>query len=256
MDPVIGLAQIPYPKILQSGDLLYTVRDVFEKAVAQGADIICFPETIIQVEDPRRCADYITEHISPMCKKYGIWAVFGAVTYAEGMRNSAVILNREGEIADIYHKQNLLGGEKDYGMTAGTSPVILDTDFGRIGILICFDIFSARVVAQYEDQGVQIILCPSNMVVPILEMRDRQREMVISIATAISTQLNCCFGIAMAYGKELISESKVVSPERTIAEIKDEMGLLTAKLSLDDLSILPVLKMTEREQAEWLLSKK
>lgn len=253
-NPVVGLAQIDYPAYPTGyGAILSQMDRTLEEASATGADIVCFSETFNQMHGS---TDYITEKTRQLCQKYGLWVVFGtAIKDTYGLRNSAVILSRTGEIAGLYHKQHLLGGEKDWGLVAGTSPLMVETDFGRVGIMICYDIFSAKVVSQYEDQDVQLILCPSNMVVPIPEMRERQRAMVTSIATAISTQLNCFFGIAMAYSESLISESKIVSPRGIVAESEKE-GLIISELSLNDLSVLPLLDMTQEEQIALLAQEK
>lgn len=248
-NPVVGLAQIAYPTFPTGhGDLLGQIKRILGEASERGANIVCFPETFNQMHGS---TDHIAEQIALICREYGLWVVFGtAMSDNYGLRNSAIIISNKGETAGIYHKQHLLGGEKDWGIVAGKSPVILETEFGRLGIMICYDIFSSKVVSQYEDKGVQIILCPSNMVVPIPDFRDRQREIVTSLATAISTQLNCFFGIAMAHGKGLISESKVVSPRGIIAE-SDQEGLVFSEVPADDLAVLPVLDMTQKEQAKF-----
>lgn len=254
-NPKIALVQMAYPSFSTPlADHREKLGSFIKKAASEGADIICFPETIYQPPMPIECMEYIQAHIGPFCKDYKIWAVVGTVMHDEGLCNSAVVINRKGEVVGTYHKQHLLGGEREYGLQAGRQPLIIDTDFGRIGVVICYDIFSAKVISQYEDQGVQLLLCPSNMVIPIPFMESRQRHLVDSIIDAISAQLNCFFGIAMAYGKNLISETKIISPRETVGSLSAIEGLLINELTLDDLSVLPLLDMTEKEQNE-LLSK-
>ena len=55
-------------------------------------------------------------------------------------RNSSVMIDRQGGIAGVYNKMYPTIGEMRRGVKAGKEPVVIETDFGRVGFLICFDL--------------------------------------------------------------------------------------------------------------------
>ena len=54
-------------------------------------------------------------------------------------RNSVVLIGRDGEIKGVYHKNSPTHGELDIGIIPGTDTPVFETDFGRLGLCICFD---------------------------------------------------------------------------------------------------------------------
>lgn len=80
--------------------------------------------------------------------------------------NSAVLLDRSGTIAGVYHKRCPVTSASDYtmleqGVTPGDSLPVFDLDFGRLGIQICFDIGFPENWQALADQGARLILWPS-----------------------------------------------------------------------------------------------
>jgi predicted amidohydrolase len=76
------------------------------------------------------------------------------------LRNSALVFNRKGEIIAVYDKVHLAGSEY-VNIQAGDSFCIVDTEFGKIGVCICWDIQfpeTCRILALY---GVRLVLCPT-----------------------------------------------------------------------------------------------
>jgi len=55
-------------------------------------------------------------------------------------RNSSLMIDRSGEVIGVYNKNYPTIGEMKRGVKAGKGPVIVETDFGRVGFLICFDL--------------------------------------------------------------------------------------------------------------------
>lgn len=242
-NPVIALAQVwPFNEEWENIFL-----KVFKDAAEKKADVICFPESTVcgmQLMLNNNFAQTVN-FFGPLCKKNNMWAIVGTDIKEKGKHyNVAVLLDRNGEVAGIYRKQHLLGEEKSFGLTEGKEAGIFDTDFGRIGIVICYDIFSPKVLSGYEDKGVEILLCPSNMVIPFPEYEKQQREFVENaIPTAIAMQLNCVFGIATLYDEEAINNTKLVSPNGILGELKNEVGVVVTETDKEDLCILPQLEV-------------
>jgi len=55
-------------------------------------------------------------------------------------RNSSILIDRAGKVAGIYHKNVPTHGELDLGVIPGTETPVFETDFGRVGLTICFDL--------------------------------------------------------------------------------------------------------------------
>ena len=54
--------------------------------------------------------------------------------------NSSILIDRDGDVSAVYDKVYPTVCELEQGVIPGTGPVVADTDFGRLGLLICFDL--------------------------------------------------------------------------------------------------------------------
>jgi predicted amidohydrolase len=75
--------------------------------------------------------------------------------------NTAVLIDRHGRVAGKYRKVHLPREEIEGGLTPGGAYPVFDTDFGRIGMMICWDgeyVDSARALA---IQGAEILFVPA-----------------------------------------------------------------------------------------------
>jgi len=80
--------------------------------------------------------------------------------------NSAVVLDRSGQIAGVYRKHCPVTTSADYtvmedGVTPGSALPVFDLDFGRVGIQICFDIGFPENWAALAKQGARLVFWPS-----------------------------------------------------------------------------------------------
>ena len=85
-----------------------------------------------------------------------IWLRRGDVVY-----NSAPLFDRQGNLIGIYDKVNLYDNELDAGISPGESLPVFDTDFGKLGIMICYDSWHPAVATLLALQGAEVILCPN-----------------------------------------------------------------------------------------------
>ena len=138
-------------------------------------DIICLPETFQTswVREERELEDFaedetvpgpVTSRIAEEARKQNCYIVCPLVTKNEGKYyNSAVLINRKGEIDGVYHKAHLVPSEVDPGgLTCGTlEPPVFTTDFGKIGMQICYDANWFDCWAHLKKEGAEIIFFPS-----------------------------------------------------------------------------------------------
>jgi hypothetical protein len=76
--------------------------------------------------------------------------------------NSAVLIDRKGEIAGQYDKIHPVSSECEKGVSPGkTPPPVFKTDFGIIGIQICFDCNWTDEWKSLKEQGAEIVFWPS-----------------------------------------------------------------------------------------------
>jgi hypothetical protein len=76
-------------------------------------------------------------------------------------RNSCVILDRNGGIAGIYDKNFPTIGEMEEGIKAGNMAPIIQCDFGRVAVAICFDLNFDELREQYASEKPDLILFSS-----------------------------------------------------------------------------------------------
>jgi predicted amidohydrolase len=132
------------------------------------ADIVCLPEGITLVGTS---LNYIsaseavpgpsTEFLGEVARENGIYIVAGILEkLGEVGYNTAVLIDREGKLAGKYRKISLPREEIDGGVTPGDSLPVFDTDFGRVGMMICWDVTFPETARKLSTQGAEIILMP------------------------------------------------------------------------------------------------
>ena len=134
-----------------------------------GLDIVCLGEAITMVGTSADIRDYAkpipgsdTEKLGDTARRNRIWVVAG-LTELDGdtIYNTAVLLDREGQIAGKYRKVHLPREEWRKGITPGDEYPVFQTDFGRIAIQICYDWFFPEPEAVFALRGAEIIFAPT-----------------------------------------------------------------------------------------------
>lgn len=147
---------------------LQAFATLVDKAGAQKADIVCLPEgaTIVGTQH-----DYIsgsepvpgptTRYLGEVARRNNLYIVAGLLEKdGEVVYNTAVLIDRKGNVAGKYRKTSLPREEIDGGVTPGNAFPVFDTDFGRIGIMICWDVTFPEPARALAQQGAEVILLP------------------------------------------------------------------------------------------------
>ena len=102
-----------------------------------------------------------TTVMADLARTYGTYVVFGLLE-REGnlLYNSAVMLDRGGNIAGKYRKMQLPLSDVSSGVTPGDRVPIFETDFGRVALLICQDTAFPEPVREAAIQGAEMLLVP------------------------------------------------------------------------------------------------
>ena len=73
-------------------------------------------------------------------------------------RLTGLLINRQGEIQNTYHKTHLTMGELEGGCILENELPVFDTDFGKVAIQICWDHFFPECSRALALQGAEIFL--------------------------------------------------------------------------------------------------
>ena len=148
---------------------------LLDEAGRMGCDIVCYPEDIQAIAhygyyyaEPDLFADYVdaipgptTERVSEVARRHDMHVVFG--TYeriGDRLYNTAVLLNREGDIVGKYHKVQLPDVER-WSVTPGDSFPVFETEFGTVGMMICYDINFPEPARCLALNGAELLFHPT-----------------------------------------------------------------------------------------------
>ena len=220
---------------------------MIRQAGLDGSHMIMFPEMFTTGYELSIVGPRITELAEPVngptitalreaAKQAGVYVEAPIALYYDDLPgvpfNSAVLIDREGNVAGVYDKQHLWALERFY-FRGGNGTPVFQTDFGTIGIMICYDMGYPEVARMLALQGAQIVLCPSAWCEPDHDVWD------INVpARALENTVFLC--AVNRYGREqdlyMGGHSKVCDPRgRVVAELPDEgEGVLNVEIDLAD----------------------
>lgn len=146
-----------------------------QEAVRQGAELVVFPEcmnTGYLFDSTQHCAElaetltgtYVNA-IADLCRQYKIHIASGFTERdadTNKIYNSGVLLNCQGEIALHYQKQFLATHDQNWFEVGTKGCPVVDTELGRVGLLICFDGRIPEIARCLALQGAEVIVDMAN----------------------------------------------------------------------------------------------
>lgn len=167
----IGLIHVDQRAEDKYEDRLNILEQMARVCFEEGAELVFFPEAYQHVPDRT-----VIHRPEEMKEKYDSWKARCAAIAKEyhsylvpwdyepredgRVYNSSYILDRDGNEVGRFHKVNLTRSEIENGIVHGDDFPVFDLDFGRIGIMICFDNYfpeSARILG---NRGAELVLYP------------------------------------------------------------------------------------------------
>ena len=144
---------------------------LLEEAGDGGADIVCLPEylNVMGCDDdawrspPVATQDPLFGPVSEAAARHSMYVVLPLLEgRPEGRFNTAVLLDRRGAIVGRYDKTHLTAVEReDQGVTPGTEYPVFELDFGRVGVMTCYDGHFPEVARLLALAGAEVIFFPS-----------------------------------------------------------------------------------------------
>jgi len=154
---------------------LETIKRNVARAKKENARLVVFPELSLtgyvvrdQVYDlAERIPGPSTRVIERTAKANGMYIIFGMPEISEKtnstLHNAAVIAGPEGYIGKyrkMYLPTHSVFEEKRY-FRPGYQASVYDTEIGKIGMIICYDIYFPEVTRLMRLDGAQLIVCIS-----------------------------------------------------------------------------------------------
>jgi predicted amidohydrolase len=177
---------------------------VIEEETASGADILVLPELITSGYIFKTMQEVDSCAITPADPLVAEWAaaiqgesvvVLGyAERGEEGLfYNGAMLLDASGVLA-TYRKAHLWDEEKLFFTPGSQPPPVVQTRFGRIGFMVCYDFEFPEFPRRCALEGADLIAVPTNW--PLVDRPDGERPPEWHIAQA-SARVNrvviaCC----------------------------------------------------------------
>ena len=225
---------------------IYLARDelaeLIKNAAFDGANLIATPEgcNILEREPnnfkknvPKINSETDTLFYSNLAKELGIELLIGSFVFQiEGQKavNRSHFFDKNGKLRAHYDKIHLFDVNLGNGLElqesknyqAGDKVIIVQSDFAKIGLSICYDIRFAHLYRLLCQNGAQILSIPAAFTVPT----GRAHWEILLRARAIE---NGAFVIAPAQcgthkdGRQTYGNSMIINPwGEIIAHIKDD----------------------------------
>lgn len=151
------------------------VMKLLDLALRQKPDLVCLPETFTTVSVVPQPNDGLAEPVpgpttnilAKKAKKHECYIICPIRTKRNSkIWNSAIIIDRSGEIFGIYDKVHPVTTSSDYtvfehGVTPGKEAPVFDLDFGRVGIQICFDAGFPETWEELAKKGARLVFWSS-----------------------------------------------------------------------------------------------
>lgn len=148
---------------------LTSCEAILDAAGQAGADLVLLPEYMQgdRIEEPLEGPSY--QLMSAKARQYGMYVAGGIVRavpaseqHADLVYNTAVLLDRRGDLLGQYDKVHPYSPElNEQGISVGRQVPVFRTDFGTVGIMICYDSWFTDVAELLALKGAEIILFPN-----------------------------------------------------------------------------------------------
>lgn len=175
----IKIAQVQMPQYNSVNEALDAASDAVARAAAMRADMVCLPEMFITHYDNQSMkrdaveeSGYELTRLAEMADRYNIYLQAGTVPEdAEGkIYNTAYLFDRNGAQIAKHRKIHLFdvdikGGQsfrESDTLSPGNEITVAATEFGRIGIAVCYDMRFPELFRLMALKGARLVLVPAS----------------------------------------------------------------------------------------------
>ncbi|MBE7708427.1 MAG: carbon-nitrogen hydrolase family protein [Cyanobacteria bacterium SIG27] len=248
-----GILSIQFnPKIRDKEFNLKKIEDFIYQNSEKKLDLVLFPEffstgidhnSFLNIPEDEAGGKTIAK-VKELAKKFNTNIVAGSVIEKSKNKlyNTSFVINRTGETVAKYRKIHLFnynGGTEGNRISAGKEPVVVELDFGKVGLNICYDFRYPTMQKNLVKMGAEILVCPTAWCI----LNGTNYDLSCSIWQAVNMARaydNLVYTISCnQVGKvnERISNigySMIVSPDcEVLANAKNEECAIYAKIDLE-----------------------
>jgi predicted amidohydrolase len=205
---------------------LETAGTMIREAAGKGADVIALPEMFNCPYSNKYFREYAEEeggqtfrYLSSLAKELGIYLIGGSCPELEGEKvyNTSYSFDTQGTMIGKHRKIHLFdinvkGGIRfmeSETLTPGNSLTILETEFCKIGVAICYDVRFPELFRRMTLEGVKLVVLPGafNMTTGPAhwELTMRTRALDNQIYFAAVSPARDMEGPYQAYGNSLVA---------------------------------------------------
>jgi len=200
----IGVVQLEV-KVGNVLDNLQRAADGVACCAKSGCQLICLPEafaTGLNLPKARQIAEPLpgppTTWLSALAALHQVHLVAGVLERAaDKVYSAAVILAPDGALIGAYRRQHAYSLERHF-LDNGHHCPVFDTDVGRIGLLLGYDINFPEAARLLFEQRVEILVCPTQLLQPF-------RRAVRAMTIARATENCCCVVLASSCGANTLA---------------------------------------------------
>lgn len=157
-----------------------SARSLIERAAGYGARLVATPENTNYLgphEEKVRRAEPLegptVTRFADLARRLGVWLLLGSYNEKsdEPSRcyNTSVLFSPEGKIVATYRKMHLFDVDVPGGVRfaesatckPGEEVAVADTELGRLGLSICYDLRFAELYRKMTDQGAHMLAVPA-----------------------------------------------------------------------------------------------
>lgn len=220
---------------------LTVVPAIAEKAAAEKTDLLLLPEYMNGDESYETLEGPSCTLMSKLARQYHMYIAGGIVRKVDSLDrlfNTVVLYDRNGEFAGMYDKIHPYSPEvNEAGITPGSRTLVLQTDFGKVGFMTCYDSWFTDVAELVALKGAELILFPNAGYYRSL-MPARATDNNVRI---LASSLYVRNGIWDTGGRDVLNpnsdSSSYLQPGETFRDVKSiqigKMNLLVSSLDLN-----------------------
>jgi predicted amidohydrolase len=215
-------------------------REWTAEAARRGSALVLFPElwpTAYDLENWRKHADPLGEgmfaRLSALARENRI-AIASSILEAKAGRayNTLALYDARGELLAVYRKVHLVPMlDEPRWLAAGGSLQLAETEWGRTGLGICYDLRFPEMWRRYALAGARLFVLPAEW-----PSRRAAHWQTLLRARAIENQVfvAACNRVGESKGEVFAGKSAVIDPwgEAVVEAGSEAEALLTAEIDL------------------------
>lgn len=213
--------------VMNKADNVKKACEMIREAAAAGSDIISLPEMFSCPYSNKYFREYgetadgeTVKTLSELAAELGIYLIGGSIPELKdgNVYNTSFIFDRKGNIIGTHRKVHLFDINVEGGisfkesdtLTAGSDITVVDTEFCKVGVAICYDVRFPEQARLMALEGAKLIVLPAafNMTTGPAhwDLTMRMRALDNQVYFAAASPARDMDGVYQAYGNSCVAD--------------------------------------------------